>query len=107
MSAAAAAVVLDEGDVRRTATERLDAEGTSAGVPVEDPRARDARRQDVEQRLAQLVGRGPHAFPLRRLQPAALELPGDHAHVELPTSNSQLKRALSRQSPGPQPRESP
>ena len=69
-----ATVLLDERHVRRATTQGLDAECAGAGVCVEDARPGDARRQDVEQCLAQLVGRRPDAFPRRRLEPAAFEL---------------------------------
>src|SRR5688572_2444550 len=77
------AVFLDKRRVRRPATERLEAECARACVRVEDARTRDARRQDVEERLPQLVGRRPDASPLRWLQPAALELACDHPQPEL------------------------
>ncbi len=53
-------------------TQGLDSERTGAGVSIEDTRPGDARRQDVEQRLAQLVGRGPDAFPLSASSAAGL-----------------------------------
>ena len=65
---------------RRAAAERLDAERAGARVAVEHARAGDARREDVEQRLAQLVRGRPQPRPRRRLQPAALQRSGDDAH---------------------------
>ena len=53
------------------------------GVAVEHARAGDARREDVEQRLAQLVGRRPQPVPRRRLETPAFQRPGDDAHASV------------------------
>src|SRR4029434_4440597 len=82
-----ARITLHERDVCGTPAERLDPDRARAGVAVEDACALDARRQDVEQRLAQLVGGRTQALPCRGLQPSALEAPRDHSHV-YPTSMS-------------------
>ncbi len=66
MSATARAIPLDERHVRGAAAERLDADRAGPGVAVEHPRARIARREDVEQRLAQPVGRRPQPLPVGR-----------------------------------------
>ena len=76
-----AAILLDERDVRGAAAQRLDADRAGPGKAVEHARALDPRRQDVEQRLAQLVGGRPQPVPGRRLQPAPLERAGDDSHV--------------------------
>ena len=75
-----AAIAVDERDVRRAAAQRFDADRARAGVAVEDARALDARREDVEQRLAQLVGRGPQAFPRRRFETTPFQRSSYHAH---------------------------
>ena len=68
-----APILLDEGHVAGAAAERLDADGAGARVRIDDPRAGDPRREDIEQRLAQLVGSRPQAVPVGRLQAAALQ----------------------------------
>src|SRR5687768_15771741 len=70
--------------MRRTATECFNAQRTRTGKTIEHPCAVDMRPQDVEQRLAQLVGGRPDTLPRWRLEPAPLEVSGDHTHVQLP-----------------------
>ena len=80
MSACARAILLDEDDLARAAADGLDADGARSRVRIDDARAGDARRQDVEQRLAQLVGRRPQTVPVGRFQPPTFQRTGDHAH---------------------------
>src|SRR6266850_735739 len=87
-----APVVLDERHVRRAAAQGLDADGARAGKSVEHARRLDARREDVEQRLAQLVGCRSKALPRRRLQPAALVKACDHTHG-FATTNGEPRRS--------------
>jgi hypothetical protein len=75
-----AAIAFHERDVRGAAAQRFDPDRAGAGVPVEHARAVHARRQHVEQRLAQLVRGRPQPFPRGRLQRAPLEPAGNHAH---------------------------
>src|SRR5439155_2611160 len=73
-------IVVHEGGPRSAATDRLETPRAGAGVPVEDPCALSPRRENVEQRLAQLVGRRPKPVPRRSFQPAPLQRTGDDTH---------------------------
>src|SRR6185503_10516205 len=75
-----AAILFDERYMRRAATERLDPDRAGAREAVEDARALDPRREDVEQRLAQLVGRRPQPIPCRGLEATALQRSCYHSH---------------------------
>jgi uncharacterized protein (DUF2236 family) len=66
--------------VARAAAERFDSHRPGAGVGVQENRAFDASRQDIEQRFAQTVGRGPGGVAGDALQAARTKLSGDHAH---------------------------
>jgi hypothetical protein len=68
-------IAVDEGGVRRTAAQRLDAERAGAGEEVEDPGALDAIAQDREERLPHAVG--GRAGGLRREDAPALVGAGD------------------------------
>src|SRR5207237_1776342 len=72
---------LDEGDERRAARQRLDADGARPGAEVQEARARDARREHVEERLAQAVRGGPSLQRRRPLQDATAVLSGDDPHA--------------------------
>src|SRR5438445_6700331 len=75
-----AAVALDESGGRGAATQRLNAEGARSRVQIEHTRARDARCEDVEDRLAQPVGRRAQACPRRRAETTTFVRSGDHPH---------------------------
>lgn len=70
-------VPLDEGDMRRAATQRFDADRAAARVRVEDACTRHASGHDVEQRFPKPVGCRSGAHPWRHRQPPALQPPGD------------------------------
>ena len=72
MSAAARRSLLDEHRRAGTAAERFQTDRAGAGKDIEHPRIRHTRRDDVEERLAQLVGGWPQPVPARRVQAAAL-----------------------------------
>src|SRR5262249_9734303 len=61
--------------------QRFNTDGTGAGVSVEHPRSDHPGTYDVEERLAQLVGRRAQSFPRRRLEAAALQGPSDDTHA--------------------------
>src|SRR5262245_39529305 len=67
-----AAIAFDERNERRAATQRFDSRRARAGVTVEHARARDARRENIEQRFTKLVGCRAQALPRRRLESMAL-----------------------------------
>src|SRR6185503_19510923 len=75
-----AAVLLDERHLRRTAADRLDPDRARSGESIEDTRAVDARRQDVEQRLAELVGRRTQSVPAGGFETTAFQATGDNPH---------------------------
>src|SRR5437867_5547989 len=75
-----AAIAFDEGDGSGAAADRFDAERAGAGIRVEHARARNARRENVEDRLAQLVRRRPEAVPRRRVESSPLQRSGDDPH---------------------------
>ena len=58
-------IALDERHVRGAPAERFDADRPGAGESIKHLGALDARREDVEQRLAQFVGCGTKAVPIR------------------------------------------
>jgi hypothetical protein len=83
--------VLDAGQMRGAARQRLEAECAAAREDVKHARI-DQRRgavlgetavlQDVEQRLARAVRRWPHVVALRRRDPAPPMLSGHDAHCK-------------------------
>ena len=75
-----APIAFDERHVRRASAERLDSAGTRPRIAVEHARPSHARRENVEQRLAQLVGGRPQSLPRGRFQPAAFQRAGYDAH---------------------------
>ena len=72
-------VVLDEDGARRAARERLDPERAGAGEEIEHARAVD-RADEVEDVLADAVGRRPRVEAARRDELVPLPAAGDHAH---------------------------
>ena len=64
----------------RAAAQRLDPHRARARIRIHEDRALDARLQDIEQRLAQPVRRGPRGIARNALQPARTELSGNDSH---------------------------
>src|SRR3954467_13990344 len=91
-----AAVARDEGDMRGPAARRLDPDRAGPGVAIEDARAGRSRREDVEQRLAQLVRRRPQSPPRRRLEAAAFVRSSDHAHGCCPEHETTKSRSRTK-----------
>src|SRR4029079_12035442 len=81
---------LDEERVGGAAREGLEAEGAGAGEKVEHARALDrvavGVREDVEDRLAQAIGRRPRVAPRGRGERPAANLTADDAHRASPVS---------------------
>ncbi len=80
------AIPLQKEGMARPAAERFDADRAGAGVRIHKRRALDARRQNVEERLAQTIGRGPRGRTRNALQAARPELSRDHSHQPTVTS---------------------
>ena len=72
-----ARVAFDKGDVRGTATQRFNPDRARPREPIQHAAPLNARRQHVEQRLAQPVGGRPQPFPGRRFDPTSLQAAGD------------------------------
>jgi len=72
--------VLSEVDVERAAGDGFDANGTGAGVEVDEARAGDARADDVEECLAQAVTGGTGLHAAGSGEDAGAEFAGDDAH---------------------------
>ena len=66
--------------MRGAAAERFDAHRAGARVAVQKSRAVNSLRQNVEERFAQPVGRGPRGFSRNALQRAGTKLSGNHPH---------------------------
>ena len=66
------AIAIDEDHAGRSTRERLEADAARPGADVEEAAARDARRQDVEERLLDAIPRRPRGVALRRPQPPSL-----------------------------------
>ena len=75
-----ASIVVQARGGRGPAAQRLERHRTGAGERIEHAGAVDAVLQDVEQRLAQLIGRRTKAVPLRRFQVPALVRSRNDAH---------------------------
>ena len=80
MRSSGGAVLLEEPCVGRAAAQGFDTDGARACVGVEEGRALDAGLQDVEEGLAQAVGRGTRSGAGEALQPARSELSRDNPH---------------------------
>src|SRR3954469_4424997 len=94
-----ARVSLDERDVSGAAAEGLDADCSGAGKTVEHASLPDARCQDVEQGLTELVGSWAKTLPGRRLEAAPLVAPGDHPH-RLTTKVTKVTKVTKRKITG-------
>ncbi len=70
----------DEGDVRGAAAESLNSDGAGAGVEVGKAGSFDARREDVEDRLAEAVAGGTRGHAGGRGERAAAIGAGDDTH---------------------------
>ena len=79
-----ATVLLDERHVCRAPADRFDSDRSRSRIAVEHPRAGDPRREDVEQRLAQPVGRRTQPVPVGSPEPPAFQRAGDDTHAILP-----------------------
>ena len=73
-------MALQEKGVRSAAAERFNAHRAGAGVGIQENGAGDARRQDIEQRFAQAVGRGTRGRAGNAPQSPRTEFAGDDAH---------------------------
>src|SRR5439155_20232769 len=80
-----AAIALNEGRLARAAAEGLDAERAGACVCVQDARSGHTRREDIEDRLAQLVRGRTQSAPRWRIEAPAFVRARDHAHLFLPS----------------------
>ncbi len=74
--------MLDEDGFAGAAAEGLDADGAGARVEIKKNSAGDARREDVEEGLAEAVAGGAHVQASRRVERARAELSGNDAHDE-------------------------
>jgi len=75
-----APVALNERHLRGPAAECLDSYRAGPGKRIEHQSPREARRQNVEERLAQLVGRRAKTVPGGRLEPPSFIPAGNHSH---------------------------
>ena len=81
-----ARIAFDEGHVGGPAAERLDADRAGAGEAIEDASARQPWRQDIEQRLTQLVRRRAQAVPARCSQASPFIATGNDSHGSTTTA---------------------
>ena len=84
-------VVLDEDDALGPPAERLEAEGTAAGVGVKDPCSAHRRAQNTEQRLAHPLGGGPDRGFRRNVDSTPLQVSGHDAKSTHGTSEGGLR----------------
>jgi hypothetical protein len=80
------AAALQENAPRGATAERFDPHCSRAGVRIQKDRASHARREHIEERFAQPIGRGPRGQPRNGLQPARPKLPANHSHQPTVTS---------------------
>src|ERR1035438_10512292 len=74
------AIFLQENSVTGAAAEGFNPHRPGACVPIQENRAFDASGQDIEERFAQTIGRGPGGVAGNALQAARTKFSGDHAH---------------------------
>ena len=71
-------VAVDKCYMRRAPAQGFDADRSAAGIAIQHSRAHDRRAEDIEERLAQLVGRRAQAVPRRRFEAPALQRARDN-----------------------------
>ncbi len=87
-----APIRFDEYARRRPARQRFDPDGARPREQVQKPCALDARRKDIEQRLAHAVQCRPHVQSLGRDQPYPARRSSNYSHLSLlPTPHRQAK----------------
>ena len=75
---------IDEGDMCRAAAQGLDPNRTGSRESIQHPSARNARRQNIEQRFAQLVRGRAKALPSGGFETPAFQRTADHTHRKPP-----------------------
>ena len=73
-------MLLDENSRARAAAERFDADRARSRVEIHKRRALHRRPENIEQRLAQAVARGPQRLAFQAAQRPAPVFAGDYAH---------------------------
>src|SRR5580704_1392773 len=79
------AVLLDEDSQFRATADRLDANGTCAGVGIDEDRIFNQGREDIEECLAEPIRSGARFESWQRQQTARTEFTGNDTHDLYPT----------------------